>query len=156
MSQDTERYSLQSYEKKQVIQRRNTFNATSQQYMQEKTGKDHFSKNNSPFSDFCREYLYLTFAELPDPMFSNQCSNVADWSSVTKTTREMQGRPFGQNQNSCNTSRSAKNLQLNILTLNINDQMVSLVPKYFFHYEVSPATPRQSDEDLFLTASHFK
>lgn len=101
--------------------------------MQEKTGKDHFSKNNSPFSDFCREYLYLTFTELPDPMFSNQCSNAADWPSVTKTTGEMQGRPFGQNQNSCNTSHSAKNLQLNILTLNINDQMASLVPKYIFH-----------------------
>lgn len=140
-----DRTSLESYEK---TQRRNTFNATSQQHMQEKTGKDHFSKNHSPFSDFCREYLYWTFTELPDPMFSNQCSNVADWSSVTKTTRGMQGRPFGQNPNSCKMSHSTKNLQLNMLTLNTNVQMASLVPKYICHYQVSPATPRQSDEDF--------
>lgn len=134
--------SLECYEENHVNQRKNIFNATSQQHMQEKTGKDYFSKNHSPFSDFCREYLYLTFTELPDPMFSSQCSSVADCSSVTKTTKEMQGRPFGQNQNSCNMSHSAKNLQLNTLTVNINDHMASFVPKYIFHYQVSPAAPR--------------
>lgn len=79
----------------------------------------------------------------------------SDWPSVTKTTKEMQGRPFGQNQNSCNMSHSAKSLQLNILTLNINNQMVSLVPKYIFHYQLSLATPRPSDEDFCLTATNF-
>lgn len=37
---------------------------------------------------------------------------------------------------------------INMLTLNTNVQMASLVPKYICHYQVSPATPRQSDEDF--------